>query len=77
MVKQAFFHIFIMKYISILLYFFIFAGGVVTAFLSQTFILKVVGTFISICTLISGILTYRDIEKLKEKAKNAIYFKEI
>ena len=66
-------------YISILLYFFILAGSVAVAILPATDnpIVMWLGIVIALFSLLAGLLTTRDIDKLQKKAKNAVYFGEI
>ena len=66
------------KYISILLYFFIFAGGVAVAILSANDnpVVMWLGIVIALFSLLAGLLTTRDIDKLQKKAKNAVYLGE-
>ncbi len=66
------------KYLSIILYFCIFVGGVVVAVLSANDnpVVMWVGIIIAVFTLITGLLTTRDIDKLQQKAKHAVYLGE-
>ena len=66
------------KVISIILYICIFAAGVVVAILSgnDNVIVMWLGIVIALFSLSVGLLTVRDIEKLKKQAENAVYFGE-
>lgn len=66
------------KIISIILYLCIFAGGVAVAILyaNENAIVMWIGIAIAVFTLLTGLLTTRDIEKLKKKSKKAVYVGE-
>ena len=64
------------KVISIILYICIFVAGVVVAILSanDSVIVMWLGIVIALFSLLAGLLTVRDIERLKKLAENAAYF---
>lgn len=64
----------ILSYILTLL---IFAGGIVVAVLSNDTVVMCIGIAISVFTLVTSILTNRDIEELQERARNAVYLGDV
>lgn len=67
------------KLVAIILYLCIFAGSIVIAILSvnQNAIVMWLGIVIALFTLLVGLLTTRDIDKLQKKARKAVYVGEI
>lgn len=53
-----------------------FAGGIVTAILSEDILVRCIGIFVTCASLASGLLTAWDIHELQEKAKRAVYVGE-
>lgn len=53
-----------------------FAGGIVTAILADDPLLRGIGVFNMLASLISWLLTQQEIDELKEKAKKAVYIGE-
>ena len=66
------------KIISIILYFIICAAGIAVAIMSvnQCELVMWLGIVIALFTMIVGLLTTRDIDKLQKSAKTTVHYKE-